>query len=221
MIKKDTYIWRNCKNDTQYLKTKENSFASKIKQWISSLCWKRWHKILREPQISIKLKGLNINLIVYSKTQIQFSIKKKNVHIKWNIISIQPYGDGDFTEKGSFWMGFSFKWFCFVCFSLLAQNIPYKLVLGFTRGLWARDGHLFMINSWGFSSIKENEFTRVCSLFMENAGPNEAELGARSQLDRYVLFSIQSVIIKCEIQRHDEETRALHRASTASMASPG
>ena len=67
--------------------------------------------------------------------------------------------------------------------------------------------------------IKENEFTRVCSLFMENAGPNEAELGARSQLDRYVLFSIQSVIIKCEIQRHDEETRALHRASTASMAS--
>ena len=70
-------------------------------------------------------------------------------------------------------------------------------------------------SSWGFSSIKENEFTRVCSLFMENAGPNEAELGARSQLDRYVLFSIQSVIIKCEIQTHDEETRA----STASMAS--
>ena len=76
--------------------------------------------------------------------------------------------------------------------------------------------HTVSINSWSSSLIKENEFTRVCSLLLENAGPNEAELGARNHLDRYVLFSTQPVIIKCEI--HDEETRALHRASTASTA---
>ena len=41
---------------------------------------------------------------------------------------------------------------------------------------------------------------RFCSPLVAKAGPTGAEQVARSQLDRYVLFSIQSVIIKCEIQ---------------------
>ena len=73
--------------------------------------------------------------------------------------------------------------------------------------------------SWGCSPFLDNEFTRftsVCSLFTENSGPTEAEHRARSQLDRYVLFSIQSLSLFVK-SRHYEETRALHRASTASM----
>ena len=40
----------------------------------------------------------------------------------------------------------------------------------------------------------------VCSPLVAKSGPTGAEHEARSQLDRYVLFLIQSVIIKCEIQ---------------------
>ena len=40
----------------------------------------------------------------------------------------------------------------------------------------------------------------VCSQLVAKSGPTGAEHVARSQLDRYVLFLIQSVIIKCEIQ---------------------
>ena len=41
---------------------------------------------------------------------------------------------------------------------------------------------------------------KVCSPFVTKSGPTRAEHGARSQLDRYVLFLVQSLIIKCEIQ---------------------
>ena len=40
----------------------------------------------------------------------------------------------------------------------------------------------------------------VCSPFVAKSEPTGAEHVAQSQLDRYVLFFIQSVIIKCEIQ---------------------
>ena len=40
----------------------------------------------------------------------------------------------------------------------------------------------------------------ICSPFVTKSGPTGAEHGARSQLDRYVLFVIKSLIIKCEIQ---------------------
>ena len=40
----------------------------------------------------------------------------------------------------------------------------------------------------------------VCSPLVTKSGPTGAEHVAQSQLDRYVLFLIQSVIIKCEIQ---------------------
>ena len=40
----------------------------------------------------------------------------------------------------------------------------------------------------------------VRSPLVAKSGPTGAEHVARSQLDRYVLFLIQSVIIKCEIQ---------------------
>ena len=45
-----------------------------------------------------------------------------------------------------------------------------------------------------------NGFVAVCSPLVAKSGPTGAENVARSQLDRYVLFSIQSVIVKCEIQ---------------------
>ena len=45
-----------------------------------------------------------------------------------------------------------------------------------------------------------NGFVAVCSPLVAKSGPTGAEQVARSQLDRYVLFLIQSVIIKCEIQ---------------------
>ena len=65
---------------------------------------------------------------------------------------------------------------------------------------------MMIIISWAHSSKTANGFVWVCSPFMAKSGPTGAEHGARSQLDRYVLFLIQSVIIKCEIQRHYEET---------------
>ena len=40
----------------------------------------------------------------------------------------------------------------------------------------------------------------VCSPLVAKSGLTGAEHVARSQLDRYVIFLIQSVIIKCEIQ---------------------
>ena len=40
----------------------------------------------------------------------------------------------------------------------------------------------------------------VCSPLVVKSGPTGAEHVARSQLDRYVLFLIQAVIIKCETQ---------------------
>ena len=45
-----------------------------------------------------------------------------------------------------------------------------------------------------------NGFVAVCSPLVAISGPTGAEHVARSQLDRFVLFLIQSVIIKCEIQ---------------------
>ena len=52
----------------------------------------------------------------------------------------------------------------------------------------------------GTFSVTANGFVVVCSPLVAKSGPSEAEHAARSQLDRYVLFLIQSVIIKCEIQ---------------------
>ena len=43
-------------------------------------------------------------------------------------------------------------------------------------------------------------FVVVCSSLVAKSGPTVAEHVARNPLDRYVLFLIQSVIIKCEIQ---------------------
>ena len=45
-----------------------------------------------------------------------------------------------------------------------------------------------------------NGLVGVCSPLVAKSGPTGAEHVARSQLDRYVLFLIQSVIIKFEIQ---------------------
>ena len=54
--------------------------------------------------------------------------------------------------------------------------------------------------SWARSPKTANGFVVVCSPLVAKSGPTGAEHVARSQLDRYVLFLIQSVIINCEIQ---------------------
>ena len=56
------------------------------------------------------------------------------------------------------------------------------------------------LTSWARSPLTANGFLAVCSPLVVKSGPTGAEHVARSQLDRYVLFLIQSFIIKCEIQ---------------------
>ena len=55
-------------------------------------------------------------------------------------------------------------------------------------------GTFFVNGEWA------NGYVGVCSPFVAKSRPTGAERVARSQLDRYVLFLSQSVIIKWEIR---------------------
>ena len=56
-----------------------------------------------------------------------------------------------------------------------------------------------IIISWARSPLTANGFVAVCSPLVAKSGPTGAEHVARSQLDRYVLFFIQSVIINATL----------------------
>ena len=80
------------------------------------------------------------------------------------------------------------------CLELLVWERSISMILIILR---------IIISSWACSSKTAHGFVGICSPFVAKSGPTGAEHGARSQLDRYVLFLIQSVIIKREVHTRD------------------
>ena len=90
-----------------------------------------------------------------------------------------------------------------VCVSTLKKKFPYIVYYGKQIPLSLQHRSLWRIVYLPVGHVLRKRrigFVAVCSPLVAKSGPTGAEHVARSQLDRYVLFLIQSVIIKCEIQ---------------------